>query len=265
LAAASRTIRALKRRRRGRLTKLRAASAEDEDAPENSTSTGTRVCPVCQQDVPGDTDVIEAHIDACLAHMAMQASGESVEVAIDIYDDDDGWTEITDESGDRRLVRTGAASVRGAGFAVLSHVDVEDEIDVDGDDEALFGVPQFSESDVLRAESQTGGNDDCILDVSQEDRQGIEGREGEEDGAALRALVAEGKIARRHTPITEMHYIERSPTKEADSTDATIASACGALGSGERLHALEAQVRSLVRGVRRRSRRSGVISITQIF
>lgn len=40
----------------------------DED--EGISVAGNSMCPVCQAAVPGDTESIEAHIDACLRHAA---------------------------------------------------------------------------------------------------------------------------------------------------------------------------------------------------
>lgn len=44
-------------------------------------------------------------------------------------------------------------SVAASGFHVrdTNHKDIEDEIDVDGDDEDIFGRPQFTEVDILSA------------------------------------------------------------------------------------------------------------------
>ena len=45
---------------------------EDEEAEGRwaaSLGSGT-ACPVCLKLIPGDTDVVEAHVDACLAHEA---------------------------------------------------------------------------------------------------------------------------------------------------------------------------------------------------
>ena len=68
--------------------------------------------------------------------------------------------------------------------------DVEDEVDIDGNDEDVFGSAQFTENDILcpgsdphdaEAEIQSGGAGDGEL---------------QSDARSLRALVAEGKVAR---------------------------------------------------------------------
>lgn len=55
----------------------------DDDEAEGrwaaSQGSGT-ACPICLKLIPGDTDVVEAHVDACLAHEArLQEERERVE------------------------------------------------------------------------------------------------------------------------------------------------------------------------------------------
>lgn len=70
------TLRMLKRHRKQRHQKLRELTREEEDEGwwgghhrgEAGEGEGTQ-CPVCNKMVRGDTDVVEAHVDSCLAHM----------------------------------------------------------------------------------------------------------------------------------------------------------------------------------------------------
>jgi hypothetical protein len=70
LERCSKTIQIIKRHRKQRHLKMREMTRDDND--ENRVAwTGTgreTVCPVCLQTVRGDQDVMEAHVDACLAH-----------------------------------------------------------------------------------------------------------------------------------------------------------------------------------------------------
>ena len=60
----------------------------------------------------------------------------------------------------------------GMGFAVRDGTqhDVEDDVDVDGEDEAVYGVAQFTEGDILRASTDPDGADeDEAVDTDTED------------------------------------------------------------------------------------------------
>lgn len=91
LEAVDRSLRAIKKHRKQRHAKLREMTKEDEDRGGLSGFRGWRgrwagsgqstLCPVCLKMVSGDPDVVEAHVDACLAHEArMQSEREHQEV-----------------------------------------------------------------------------------------------------------------------------------------------------------------------------------------
>ena len=72
------TLRTLKKHRKQRHAKLRELTKEDED--ERWWGTRQRgadgegegqVCPVCAKFVQGDVDVVEAHVDSCLAFLRL--------------------------------------------------------------------------------------------------------------------------------------------------------------------------------------------------
>ena len=65
------------------------------------------VCPVCGVDVRGDRDVVEAHVDSCLAHEGRRLEEERrvAEEDVDISIDGDG--------DDMRLRATDGANLRG--------------------------------------------------------------------------------------------------------------------------------------------------------
>ncbi|KII95031.1 hypothetical protein PLICRDRAFT_169723 [Plicaturopsis crispa FD-325 SS-3] len=145
-------LHAIKRRRKLRHARLRF---HDDDHDEGHLRDAEMVCPVCMQVVRGDTDVAEAHIDACLAHASRE-----------------------EEEGEMHLSVLDGVNVRGTGFDTRNRdeQDVEDEVDIDGDDEAVFGDAQFTEGDILGLPSF--GEDDAT-------------------GSTLRDLVAKGKVVTR--------------------------------------------------------------------
>ena len=168
----AKTLSAIKRRRKARHLALRAATRDEDELPvtgkgKGRASISSEQCPVCMQDIEGDPDVVAAHIDACLAHVELPRPGGSTDMdadgdaPLDMDDhawgdgDDDLWEDSETPDGVRHLrlragVRNGASAL---GFAVGDRTveDVEDEIDVEGDDLGAFGEAQFTEADI-RAE-----------------------------------------------------------------------------------------------------------------
>ena len=110
------TLRTLKKHRKQRHAKLRELTKEDEDErwwgmrQRGADGEGEgQVCPVCAQFVRGDVDVVEAHVDSCLAFLR-----------------------LTNEEEERRRGR-------GEGRRGSADVDLDGDIDVDGDD-GHYGV-----------------------------------------------------------------------------------------------------------------------------
>ncbi|KAH0839810.1 hypothetical protein J3R83DRAFT_756 [Lanmaoa asiatica] len=170
LTAIEHAVGYITRRRKARHARLKNLAKEEatwlaqHDAgmfgPEGETA--GIVCPVCSQPARGDRDVVEAHVDACLAYESRRAQAErerertiglvrgnedaDVDVNVDM-----GW-EAAGEGSVRTRVITNA-SLRGTGIHIRpSTRDTEDDIDVDGTDDAVFGDAQFGEADVLRVE-----------------------------------------------------------------------------------------------------------------
>ncbi|KAI0258597.1 hypothetical protein BC834DRAFT_910779 [Gloeopeniophorella convolvens] len=170
----TKTLSALKRRRHVRHMALRAATRDEDDVPpagkgKARARAAVQQCPVCLRDVEGDPDVVAAHVDACLAHAALTTPpGADAEVNVDGdalldvdgegEDEGDPWEESEAPDGARRLrLRPGAgAGAAALGFAVgnRSAEDVEDDIDVEGDDVGAFGAAQFTEADVLAGSAE---------------------------------------------------------------------------------------------------------------
>lgn len=121
LEVVDKSLRAIKRHRKQRHAKLREMTREEEDGGGLSGFRGGRgrwagsgqgtLCPVCLKMVPGDPDVVEAHVDACLAHEArMQNERELQERQLQRQEED--WEDIEVEDG-VQLRATDGASLRG--------------------------------------------------------------------------------------------------------------------------------------------------------
>lgn len=73
LAQSTKTIQSVKRHRKQRHIKLKELAKDDEETNSRDSwlgrFTGEEItCPVCSINVRGDQDVLDAHVDACLAH-----------------------------------------------------------------------------------------------------------------------------------------------------------------------------------------------------
>jgi hypothetical protein len=178
LEIVDKSLRLVKRHRKQRHAKLRDMTREEEDAEGLSgfrggkgrwagSSRGT-LCPICMKMVPGDQDVVEAHVDTCLAHEARMQEQREREMSERLRREEEHLGDV-DIDGHMRVLATDGASLRGLGFSVRDHSqqDVDDEIDVDGEDETAFGVAQFSEGDIVNPfERQM--NEDEEVDIQDE-------------------------------------------------------------------------------------------------
>lgn len=176
-AAVERAIGNMTRRRKARHARLKELAKEEATWLARCSAEGEAVgivCPVCSQTIRGDRDVVEAHIDACLAYESRRAQlererertvrlmreNEDADVDVDV---DTGWGAVGEESARTRVITN--ASLRGTGIHIRpSTVDTEDDIDVDGTDDAMFGDAQFGEADVLRVELEADVDVDQHLD-----------------------------------------------------------------------------------------------------
>ncbi|KAG9104205.1 hypothetical protein FRC06_004630 [Ceratobasidium sp. 370] len=109
------------------------------------------VCPVCEEDVAED---LEEHVDRCLQDAVLPHREQTPARAEPTRRESSGSPE-RDE-----LVRaTDFTDFRGTGFDIRDRnlPDVEDELDIDGDeDTVLYGESQFFESDIMaRDEDET--------------------------------------------------------------------------------------------------------------
>jgi DNA repair exonuclease SbcCD ATPase subunit len=106
LEAIEKTIHAIKTHRKKRHGKLREMTRDEEDGRSVRATWGNGgdegvPCPVCGQGVRGDRDVMEAHVDSCLAHECRrleEASRAEEDVDIDINGADGVRLRATDEA-----------------------------------------------------------------------------------------------------------------------------------------------------------------------
>ncbi|KAG5648834.1 hypothetical protein DXG03_000183 [Asterophora parasitica] len=193
LHQAGKTIQNIKRHRKQRHAKFRDMAREEEESngrDHRAHSTAEEiVCPVCMVLVRGDQDVLNAHVDACLADEGRRSEEErqrTLEQRRAV--EDDMWEEAFAADGAAGHV----GNVRGTGFHTRNQQDqdVDDELDIDGDEG--FGEAQFTEGDILPVTSSH-------VEVEQDVEVEIEGDsedEAQRRQMSLRDLVAEGKMVR---------------------------------------------------------------------
>lgn len=85
LVRMAKSMEGMKRGRRKRYRMLREVCREDDDEVKSlfHTQSGDIICPVCSKLVRGDEDVVDAHIDACLADEAKESEVVEVEAMWD--------------------------------------------------------------------------------------------------------------------------------------------------------------------------------------
>ncbi|KAJ7044634.1 hypothetical protein C8F04DRAFT_1249902 [Mycena alexandri] len=270
LAATLQTITAIKRHRKQRHTKLKelVRSSDDSFASTSSSSrvretwrragastAGEVTCPVCLANVRGDEDVIEAHVDACLVDQTRrleEARQAAVAEERERRQAQRRWRNGEEDDVNMDGAAGHVGDVRGTGFATRdpNSFDVDDEIDIDGDDEAAFGAPQFTEGDivdVLLPPTHHLEDMDVDLDVDID----------VEEEETLRELVAQGKVVRRadtdpQASLTTNTTPERESTTppddgEADKVDLAILAAKSRGDQASLLGLLQNKIKILVR------------------
>ncbi|KAI0722778.1 hypothetical protein C8Q76DRAFT_855151 [Earliella scabrosa] len=265
------TLRTLKKHRKQRHAKLREMTREDEDGPwwggrgrggggggDGEEGDGM-VCPVCSKFVRGDVDVVEAHVDSCLAYERMRQEEEEGRRGRSADVDMDGDVDV-DGEGTYGVME--GVSLRGIGFDVRNRhdQDVDDEIDVDGEDEALFGAPQFTEQDVVAppelneingALSDAGTDADVDVDMNGDAAaSGATSGDGPERepkrGKSLRDLVAEGKVIRQKVvEDAKLKMNEVMGVGDAEKVDLAVELARRAGDQAALIRALESKVELL--------------------
>jgi hypothetical protein len=192
---------------------------------------------VCLSALPGEQDAVDAHIDSCLAHAVMAAEDAAARVELTTPDDgsEDGWQEIEVDGAVR--LRPGGRALQAAGIQVRGgHEDVEDEIDIDGDDADAFGAAQFTERDIVGL-GAIGVEIDVEVDIDGDDTE------------MLSELAAASTIA-RHPEVQEagrsLNPSDAINATELQQADAADAAARRSLNRTSLVHVLEEKVRLLV-------------------
>lgn len=242
LEVIDKALKTIKRRRKQRNIKLREMTRDDEEAITGlSGYKGSRgrwagrgegdgtVCPVCIKVIQGDPDVVEAHVDACLVHQVTLQDArerEERERKAREAEERDSWEEI-DVEGEVRIRVTDGATFQGKhyhicitspgvertagmGFDVRdrSQQDVDDDVDIDGEDDVLYGNAQFTEGDILVVDGERArsSNPHTSEDDTGDSREnGVEG----DMIVTLQDLVAAGKrsapsVSGVATPVDEI-------------------------------------------------------------
>ncbi|KAF8351677.1 hypothetical protein F5887DRAFT_874787, partial [Amanita rubescens] len=188
---ATKIIQVIKRHRKQRHTKLRDLTRDLDDDYGTSSGTTSRdsffrklaageiQCPVCMSGIRGDEDVLEAHIDACLIHQGRRAEEERLRALEERDDVDQGAGHV--------------GNVTGTGFHTRNpeERDVDDDVDIDGDDHDVYGEPQFTEGDVISVSREE--SDDMDQDVDIEIDGETEDDAHDDELKTLHDLVAEGR------------------------------------------------------------------------
>lgn len=239
---------------------------DDEDVPwwgRGHNEAGGTPCPVCGQNVPGDEDVVEAHVDSCLAHLritevqASQSREADMEMDIDV---EGGILAGVNFRGACEHL-SGQCSVCdrmsiGTGFDIRDRTqqDVEDEVDVDGEDEVLFGAAQFTENDILAVSGQHESEDEDddvdvgtgdIVETSRDTAQTVE-KSDDNAAKALKELLVEGKVVKRHVDDVKRAMDEVMGVGEAEEVEQAIERARKQNDQVALIQALENKVNLLV-------------------
>ncbi|KAF9481866.1 hypothetical protein BDN70DRAFT_991605 [Pholiota conissans] len=236
----NKTIQIVKRNRKQRQTRLKELLKDDDESNAKDTwlqrFTGEVItCPVCSVTVRGDRDVVDAHVDTCLAHENQTMEEARLLELQRRVEEEETWEDEGNYVG----------SVRGAGFYTrFEEEGVEEDIDIDGDDQAIFGAAQFTEKDVVPIHAQISDAVDEDVEVE------IEDSDGENQEATLRHLVAAGKVVKRDIQVDINDTVKKQMNEvmgvsEIDKLDLAIVSA---RQRGDRIAlvlALESKVKQL--------------------
>lgn len=248
LEQVEKTVKFIQRKRKGRHAKLKELITMDDEERNPLVTGEDSVCPVCLQVIHGDLQMVEAHVDQCvIAASQIQVEAEERERrGQEALQGVDAWEEV-EVNGEVRLRLTNVNGLRGSGFHIRdrNQPDVEEDVDVDGDDEAVFGGAQFTERDVLNPSFEADGmniGEDAVVDIDDDEPGGRK---------TLRDLVAEGKVITRMSATnlngvrTEMEEI--MGVGDADRMDQAIVAARESSSPKKLIAALEDKIKQLVR------------------
>jgi len=260
LEQSTRTIQNVKRHRKQRGTKLKEMIKEDEEGgPWMKGFTREDIsCPVCSTVVRGDQDVLDAHVDACLAH-EMQRLEETrqrelqhrraIEEGIwEGSEDGNGGTYVGNIRGKFLVVQFQHVLKNldeGAGFYTRDDgKGVDDEIDIDGDDQIAFGDAQFTEGDIVPINAEREAVDEDV----EVEIMGDNDDEAQLEQMTLRDLIVSGKTA-KHPALGkgEASQMDVMDIAEAEKLDLAILLARERGDKTVLMNALEKKLKYMVR------------------
>ncbi|KAI0375889.1 hypothetical protein BV20DRAFT_985022 [Pilatotrama ljubarskyi] len=258
-------VRMLKRHRKQRHQKLRELTREDEDEEwwggryQGNTGEGEgTLCPVCGKMVRGDVDVVEAHVDSCLAHVRLTDEQDERRRSRRGSADADGDFDV-DVDGEGSMIPgvMEGVSFQGTGFDIPNRdaQDVDEEIDIDGEDEAVFGAPQFTEDDILGTTVEPPDPDGTVSDagtdgdVDDDAGAALGSAEGTErdpkNGKTLKDLVAEGKVVRKRVDEVKRTMEEVMGVSDTEQVDLAVELARRGGDQVALIRALESKIKLL--------------------
>lgn len=268
LEQAVKSIQTIKRHRKQRQAKFREMAREEEEGSNVRDRWLSRgqgeevVCPVCSQTVRGDQDVLDAHVDACLANESQRLEEERIrqQELQRASEEDIVWDEDVEGGGHVGDVR-GSCLARsfhghclqwvstGTGFHTRDRheQDVDDEVDIDGEDQA-FGDAQFTEGDILPVDHpQPAVDQDVEVEI-----EGDSEDEAQREQKTLRDLVAEGKVVRKAVSDDGINAVKEKMDEvmgvgDADKMDLAILAARKRGDKSSLITALKNKVKQLVR------------------
>ncbi|XP_022241612.1 E3 ubiquitin-protein ligase RNF220-like isoform X2 [Limulus polyphemus] len=129
------------------------------------------VCPVCCETLTGTTEELDSHVDRCLRKRENNGfEDETVDVERDENYEEYEWAGQT---------RIRATSLLQGGFAASgfktrkcnNEDDVDQDLNVDSDDTATYGKPQYTEADILQHTMENRERQDLTRAIDSEDQQ----------------------------------------------------------------------------------------------
>lgn len=129
---------------------------------------------------------------------------------------------------------------------------MEDDVDVEGEDEAVFGAAQFTEEDILALNAdnsqQPGASGNIEVDIEADDAPD-ESLNGNKETETLRGLVAQSEVVKRQ--MTEVMQVKRLTeevigVREAHEIERAVRGAREKGDPAALIAALESKVKFLV-------------------
>ncbi|KAF8338775.1 uncharacterized protein EI90DRAFT_3039102 [Cantharellus anzutake] len=229
---AEKTIRFLQTRRRKRHAKAKEISKlilDDLDGPSVTASAlNSSTCPVCGIHIPRD-ETMDQHVNRCLTETAASEAFRA-EIANAERQLQQATGEVYEFAGETRIRVTSLTGYQGTGFSIRDRTlgDVDDELDIEGVDEAVFGDAQFNEGDIV----PVNPNEDDVVDIDNNSDAEDSPMEEVEEEAPLGGNSSTSRVARARSlrDLVSAGEVLRQPIVDNDGTK-MIHVVNGALGS----------------------------------